>query len=258
MRTSKRICLTLGFAAVVVTTVVLASGPELRKQTLAPHELNAGDAPPPILRETPPLPKGNINFDSAEEAHLKAVIITKGLQQPWSVAFLPDGAMLVTERAGRLRIIRNGVPDHSAVAGVPPVQTGGPRGLQGLMDVVLHPHFRENGWVYLAYHRPTGGESGETVLARGTWNGSALVDVKTIFESGATDTEASRIAFGRDGMLYARFAKNIEIKPGRSCQAADRCAQEISLRGIFPQRSSDERTRHYDAIPDEIVDAIGF
>ena len=199
MRTSRRFGLTLGLAAVVVTAVVLASGPNLRKQTLAPHELSAGDAPPPILRETPALTKGSINFASAEEGHLRAVVVTKGLQQPWSLAFLPDGAMLVTERAGRLRIIRNGILDRSPIAGVPPVQTGGPRGLQGLMDVILHPHFRENGWVYLAYHKPTGGESGETVLARGSWNGAALVDVQTIFESGARDTEASRIAFGRDG-----------------------------------------------------------
>src|SRR5689334_25094073 len=115
MRTSTKFCLTLGFAAAAVTAVVLASGPQVRKQTLAPHELNAGDAPPPILRETPALLKGNINFDSAEEAHLRAVVVTKGLEQPWSIAFLPDGAMLVTERAGRLRIIRNGILEHSPV-----------------------------------------------------------------------------------------------------------------------------------------------
>src|SRR6266852_9197692 len=101
MRTSTRFYLTSGFAVAVVTAVVLASGPQVRKQTLAPHELNTGDAPPPILRETPALPKGNINFDSAEEGHVRAVVVTKGLQQPWSIAFLPDGAMLVTERSGR-------------------------------------------------------------------------------------------------------------------------------------------------------------
>src|SRR4051812_39619575 len=101
MRTSTRVCLTSGFAGAVVTAVVLAGGPHVRKQTFAPHELNVGDAPPPIIRETPALPKGNINFDSAEEGRLRAVIVTKGLQQPWSIAFLPEGAMLVTERAGR-------------------------------------------------------------------------------------------------------------------------------------------------------------
>jgi glucose/arabinose dehydrogenase len=71
---------------------------EVRKQTLAPHELNDRDAPTPILREPPALPNGSINFESAEERNLRIVVVAKGLQQPWSMAFLPDGAMLVTER----------------------------------------------------------------------------------------------------------------------------------------------------------------
>ena len=70
------------------------------------------------------------------------------------------------------------------------------------MDVALHPHFDDNKWVYLAYHKPAGDGTAETALARGIWNGTALIDVHDIFESGATDTEASRITFGRDGMLY--------------------------------------------------------
>jgi len=200
MRVSKRSYLGWSIALAAATAAVMASGPTVRKQTLAPQELNASDGPPPIIRETPALPNSS-NFDSAEEPHLRAVVVAKGLQQPWSVVFLPDGAMLVTERAGRVRIVRNGKLVSTPVAGVPPVQSGGPRGLQGLMDIALHPNFEEKKWVYLAYHKPTGRDSGETVLARGTWNGSALVDVRNIFESGATDTEASRITFGSDGML---------------------------------------------------------
>ncbi len=95
------------------------------------------------------MPKGNINYESAEEPRLRIVVLAKGLQQPWSMAFLPDGAILVTERIGRLGIVRNGNLVSSPVAGVPAVKPGGPRGLQGLMDVVLHPHFSENKWVYL-------------------------------------------------------------------------------------------------------------
>src|SRR5205823_3931305 len=191
-----------GMAIAAATAAVTGGGAQSgRKQTLAPHELNNKDAPPPILWETPALPDTSLNFESAEERHLRVVVITEGLQQPWSIAFLPDGAMLVTERCGRLRIVRNGRLLPSPVAGLPAVQTGGPRGLQGLMDIALHPHFDTNKWVYLAYHKPAGGQAGETVLARGTWNGTALVDVHNIFESGAMDTEASRITFGRDGML---------------------------------------------------------
>lgn len=202
MRLSKRSYLGWGIGVVAATAAVMGSGPKLRKQSLAPQELHASDGPAPIIRETPALPKGSISFESAEETHLRTVIVTSGLEQPWSIAFLPDGAMLVTERIGRVRIVRNGKLVSTPVAGVPRVQAGGPRGLQGLMDIALHPNFEQNKWVYLAYHKPTGGDSGETVLARGTWNGSALVDVHNIFESGATDTEASRITFGLDGMLY--------------------------------------------------------
>jgi glucose/arabinose dehydrogenase len=148
------------------------------------------------------MPDGPIEFESAEERHLRLVVITKQLEQPWSLAFLPDGAILVTERPGRLRVIRKGALDPEPVAGVPVVQTGGIGNLQGLMDVVLHPEFASNRWIYLAYHKPSASGEGVTTLARGTWNGSALIDVRDIFESNTAGTEASRIAFGRDGRLY--------------------------------------------------------
>jgi hypothetical protein len=67
MTARKRSYLAWGIAVAARTLVVMASGPELRKQTLAPHEVNVGDAPPPIIRDTPALPKGGVNFESAEE-----------------------------------------------------------------------------------------------------------------------------------------------------------------------------------------------
>ena len=172
-----------------------------QRQTLAPHELNNSDAPAAIIWPTPDLPSRSLDFESAEERHLRVTVLAQGLEQPWSVAFLPDGAMLITERVGTLRVFRNGELSNP-VAGVPTVQTGGPRGLQGLMDVVLHPRFAENHWVYLTYHKPVGEGDGAITLARGTWDGTRLVDVRDIFESGAVDTEASRLVFGRDGMIY--------------------------------------------------------
>jgi glucose/arabinose dehydrogenase len=204
---------------------------------LAPQEKNADDGPPPIIREPPALPKGNINFESAEEPRLRAVVIAKGLQQPWSIAFLPNGDMLVTERVGRLRIVRNGSLVQAPVTGVPAVQTGGPRGLQGLMDIALHPDFNHNKWVYLAYHKPVGGDAGETVLARGTWDGTALVDVHEIFDSGATDTEASRIAFGRDGMLYMSISAPGSPKVQRAQDPNDYAGKTVRLRddGTIPR-----------------------
>jgi glucose/arabinose dehydrogenase len=157
--------------------------------------------PPGVAWPSPPLGDGPFLIESAVPAHreLRVVVVARGLRQPWSIAFLPDGAMLVTERSGNLRIIRDGVLDPEPVAGVPEVRAGG---LQGLMDVVLHPDFGRNAWVYLSYHRRTAEGVGETVLARGRWTGAALADVENIFESGATGTEASRIGFAADGMLH--------------------------------------------------------
>jgi glucose/arabinose dehydrogenase len=188
------------FAGVFGAGVLFAQSQH--KQTLAPHEQDRASAPEPIEWEPPSLPKRPLEFESAEERHLRLVVVTGQLEQPWSLAFLPDGAILVTERPGRLRIVRNGVLDPHPISGVPDVSTTGARGLQGLMDIALHPRFIENHWIYLAYHKPTDEGLGATTLARGTWNGTALTDVRDIFESGATDTEASRITFGRDGMLY--------------------------------------------------------
>jgi len=192
--------------------------------------LNAGDGPPPIIRKPPALPKGNISYESPEEPRLRVVVLAKGLQQPWSMAFLPDGAILVTERIGRLRIVRNGNLVSSPVAGVPAVKPGGPRGLQGLMDVVLHPHFSENKWVYLAYHKPVQDGAGETVLARGIWDGKELVDVHEIFDSGAVDTEASRIKFGRDGMLYMSISAPGSPKVQRAQDPNDYAGKVVRLR----------------------------
>jgi aldose sugar dehydrogenase len=228
---AKRLWLRWGIGIAAVAVAVTGSGAQQRlKQTLAPHELNTTDAPPPIVWETPRLHGGSTNFESAEERNLKITVVTRGLEQPWSVAFLPDGGMLVTERSGRLRIVRNGRLADSPVDGVPAVHTGGPRGVQGLMDVALHPQFDRNGWIYLTYHKPAGGDAGETVLARGTWNGTALVDVREIFTSGATDTEASRIAFGRDAMLYMSISAPGSPKITRSQDPGDYAGKTVRLR----------------------------
>ena len=216
--------------AAIAVAVATSDAQQRLRQTIAPHELNNTDAPPPIIWETPRLDDRRINFDSAEERNLRVVVVTDDLEQPWSLAFLPDGDILVTERSGRLRLVRDGELASSPVTGVPPVYTGGPRGLQGLMDVALHPQFDQNKWVYLAYHRAVGDDAGETVLARGTWNGQALVDVQDIFASGATETEASRIAFGSDGMLYMSISAPGSPKVERSQDPNDYAGKTVRLR----------------------------
>ena len=190
--------LTFGIAGLLLTI----TGDAQRRPTIAPHELSSTDAPPPIVWPTPPLPRRALDVESAEQRKLRIVVLTRELEQPWSVAFLPDESMLITERPGRLRLFRDGQLDPAPVAGLPAIHTGGPRGLEGLMDVVPHPRFAENRFVYLTYHKPAADGGSATTLARGRWNGTALVDLQDIFESGATDTEASRLVFGGDGMIY--------------------------------------------------------
>src|SRR6185503_8863645 len=111
-----------------------------------------GGTPPPIQWAAPSLPDGPITIQSATPAHRNLrLVVTKGLFHPWGMAFLPDGGILITERPGCLRIVRNGVLDPKLVAGLPPISA---QGLSGLMDIALHPRFAENKFVYLAYHKP--------------------------------------------------------------------------------------------------------
>lgn len=216
-------------AAVLGTVLIVTAGRAQFKQTFAPHEVKRSDAPAPIVWATPDLPRRAVALESAEERELRVEVVARHLEQPWAAAFLPDGGILVTERPGRLRIVRDGELDPHPVAGIPAVQTGGGRGLQGLMDVVLHPRFTENRWVYLTYHKPTA-DGGATTLARGTWTGSGLVDVHDVFESGAIDTEASRVVFGRDGMIYMSISAPGSPTIARSQRPDDYAGKVVRLR----------------------------
>jgi aldose sugar dehydrogenase len=235
--------------AVLATIVLVTASRAQYRQTFAPHELRSSDAPPAIVWSTPDLPRRGIELESAEERRLEVAVVANRLEQPWSAAFLPDGGILVTERVGRLRLVRDGKLDRNPIAGVPLVQTGGPRGLQGLMDVVLHPRFEENHWIYLTYHKPTADGGGATTLARATWNGSSLVDVRDVFESDATDTEASRLVFGRDGMIYMSISAPGSPKVHRSQSPDDYAGKVVRLRddGSIPQDNPFVGRRGYKA-----------
>jgi glucose/arabinose dehydrogenase len=151
-----------------------------------------------------PLPDHPVEFDTAEGQKIRVVAVTKALEYPWSAVFLPDGNMLVTERAGRLRIIRKGVLDAKPIAGGPASywagESGGPGAVHGYMDIALHPHFSENHLLYITYTKPLDGGKRTTAIARGRFDGSGLTDVKDVFVLDESST--SRIAFGSDGMLY--------------------------------------------------------
>jgi aldose sugar dehydrogenase len=150
-------------------------------------------APPPIQWAAPALADGPIVVDTAIQHQIR-LVITKGFNQPWSMAFLPDGSILVTERAGRLRIVRDGVLDPTPVAGIPEVRA---QGLTGLMDIALHPKFAQNQLIYFTYHKPPG----VITLGRGRWDGKAIVDFTDVYSS-VQNNNQSRMVFGKDGMVY--------------------------------------------------------
>jgi glucose/arabinose dehydrogenase len=177
-------------------------------QQKVPFQNNIPVAPTGLAgRKLPPMP---VEFDTGEGQRIRVVAVTKELSYPWSLAFLPDGSLLVTQRNGQLRIIRNRHLDPQPVAGVPKSRFSGESGLpgavHGLMDIALHPKFGENRFVYLTYTKPVDDKRSTIALARGTWTGSALADVRDLFvmdpPRNGPGGGASRLAFGHDGSLF--------------------------------------------------------
>jgi len=177
-------------------------------------------SPPP-----PPLPQ---TFFSGETP-IRVVPVARGLSHPWSLAFLPDGSMLVTEREGRLRIIRNGALDPKPIDGVPKVFA---RVLGGLLDVALHPEFAQNRIVYLAYSKAGENNLSTTALARGRFDGTALTEVKEIFVantwSKSNTNYGGRIAFDRAGFLYLTIGERQEQQ--RAQDGKDHGGKVVRLR----------------------------
>ena len=140
---------------------------------------------------------------NSEKHTFRVVTLLKGLEYPWSVAFLPDGRMLVTERVGRLRLVGQDLRlDPKPIAGLPDVAA---TGQGGLFDVVLHPEHAQNGWIYWAYNASGAGGWG-TALARGKLQGSRMTEVQVLFsmkpKTRSSQHFGGRIVFDKAGMLY--------------------------------------------------------
>lgn len=214
--------------------LLLAGAIGAQEKPLAPAPIDSPFSLPAGGGKVVPLPSGPSTFQTSDYK-IRVVTVADGLSRPWAVAFLPNGDMLITERTGQLRIVRGGVLDPRPVPGVPDVDS---RGSEGLMDIALHPNFAQNRYVYLTYTKR--GEPGTavdepcpyltpgrtvcgttvsdpklpshaTALARGTFDGQALTNVRDLFVAEKwtprlTQTLGSRIAFGRDGMLYMTVA----------------------------------------------------
>ncbi len=140
-------------------------------------------------------------------------VLVQGLQNPWSIAWLPDGRMLVTERAGRLRIVSKDFRlDPKSVVGLPKIVVGDQG---GLFDVVVHPNYRDNGWIYIAYSGPGEGGHG-TELMRAKLDGSRLTDQQMLFrmqpKSGSSQHFGGRIVFDGKGHVFLTLGDRGEMQ----------------------------------------------
>ena len=141
--------------------------------------------------------------------------VARNLQNPWGLAFLPDGRMLVTERPGRLRIADADGSLSEPLQGVPRVAA---RGQGGLLDVALDPNFAQNRLVYLSFAEDRGEGRAGTSVARGrlSQNGTALEAVQVIFRQEPTHTGnnhwGSRLVFDRDGNLFVTLGDRFDLR----------------------------------------------
>ncbi|MEX0923165.1 MAG: PQQ-dependent sugar dehydrogenase [Rhodovibrionaceae bacterium] len=148
-------------------------------------------------------------FETAQ-AKFQVQVLADGLEHPWGMAFLPDGALLITERPGGLRLFRDGALQAEPLSGLPEVWDSGQG---GLLDVTLHPDFPGNPWVYLSYAKPGEGGAG-TAVGRGKLEGNGLRDFEVIFElprkTGRGQHFGSRLVFDREGYLFATIGERGE------------------------------------------------
>jgi aldose sugar dehydrogenase len=132
----------------------------------------------------------------------EAELVVGGLTIPWGTVFLPDGSLLITEKEGKLIRFKDGA--KTVIEGVPEVYV---RGQGGLLDVKLHPHFKENGWVYFSYASSEGGgNGGNTAIMRAKLQGNALIEQQLLYKATPNSTRGqhfgSRLEFDNEGFLY--------------------------------------------------------
>lgn len=187
------------FVLALVSALALATTPALARQGVDPRPPNAPNQKPAAAGQTRAPEKAlGVAFD--------VVTVVEGLQNPWSVAFLPGGKMLITERPGRLRVLGTDGKLSEPVAGLPAVDA---RGQGGLLDVVLDPAFAKNQTIYWSYAEPREGGVNNTAVAKGTFVDGAppRVDgVQVIYHQAPSLNSplhyGSRLVFGRDGTLF--------------------------------------------------------
>ena len=165
---------------------------------------------------------------TSSKAAYRLVTLNHGLEQPWGMAFLPDGRMLITERPGRLRLFADGRLDPAPLSGVPKVFVGGQA---GLLDICLHPAFDKNKVLYLSYIAGNDRRS-MTTVARAELGDGGLTNVTPIFEAqpgaGGTLNLGSRIVFDREGLMYVSVGDRFQMK--RAQELGDLAGKIVRLK----------------------------
>lgn len=147
-------------------------------------------------------PESSVKAENPGSLSYTTEIIVPDLPIAWGLEFLPDGSMLITEKAGGIIHFKNGVKTN--IEGVPEVYN---RGQGGLLDIKLHPDYANNGWIYISYASPEGeGSGGNTDIMRAKLNGNSLTNQEVLYKAEPNTTRGqhfgSRIAFDNDGYLF--------------------------------------------------------
>jgi glucose/arabinose dehydrogenase len=182
--------------------VSMAAQPALAQRKV-PFQSGIPIAPTGLANK--PLGNGPFDYATGEGQDIRVVVVTKALSYPYSMAFLPDGTMLVAQRNGQLRAIRNGKLDANPVEGGPVAfsagESGMPGAVHGYMNLALHPQFAQNQLVYLSYTKRTN-DRNHVAVARSKWANGKLTETKDIWVGDDSTGGSTPIVFGRDGMLY--------------------------------------------------------
>lgn len=167
---------------------------------------------------------GDTVFRSADHDY-RVVTVVDALVQPWSIAFLPGGDILITERPGRLRIVRGGKLLPQPVEGVPAVVASGQG---GLLEVASHPNFASNRMLYLSFSKPKAdGKQATTALVRGRFENDRLTEVQQLFESISEGRGhfGGKIAFDKNGFVFLTLGDR-QVPPEGKLEAHP--AQDLS------------------------------
>ncbi len=171
----------------------------------------------------------------SKDGPIKVEVVADGLDQPWGMAFLPDGKLLVTEKPGTLRIVAKDGTVSDPLKGVPEVIANGQG---GLLDVALDPKFDANGLVYLSYSEPGDGGAG-TAVARGKLSDAGLEDVKVIFRMQpkveGPNHFGSRLVFAPDGKLFITLGERFKFDPAQDLKSHLGKVVRINPDGSVPE-----------------------